>query len=369
MALINAVLVVVTFNVYVFWAKSNVRDYLWRTTTLQDSALRYSGDGRQICRGFLLSAALFLVVFGYPLTVAVNAVEVDLGEVEIPDPGVIGSLIIAAVLPVYISVIGLLVTLTPAVDPPTSVVIGSFVVLLLGIFTFIAASRYLTYQYLFTHTQWRGCNGRITGSAWGYAAKVLAPELSVALTVGWSAPWRFVRRFDPILNSAEFAGQSFTFKPNLTQLYRPFAIAWCTVALLTGVQIVLTSTFQPENPVLLGLSIALFTLGYFVGIVFTAAYYNSRLFTHVAESLTLGNVRFSFHASSQDLARLFLTNLAMNLLSGGLSYYFSRMRIARFIARHLQIEGEMPTESSEARFPDRQVLAEGVEILLAGSYF
>ena len=61
----------------------------------------------------------------------------------------------------------------------------------------------------------------------------------------------------------------------------------------------------------------------------------------------------------------------MNLLSAGFSYYYSRMRIARFIIRHLEIQGEVVTNPGEGGSVERskEALGEGVEILLASSYF
>ena len=44
--IVNTLAVILTFNLFIFWAKSNVRSYLWRTTYLHGFPLRYSGEGR-----------------------------------------------------------------------------------------------------------------------------------------------------------------------------------------------------------------------------------------------------------------------------------------------------------------------------------
>lgn len=43
----NTLAVWLTFNVYVFWAKTNARRYLWQTTLIDGDALRYKGSGKR----------------------------------------------------------------------------------------------------------------------------------------------------------------------------------------------------------------------------------------------------------------------------------------------------------------------------------
>jgi len=61
----------------------------------------------------------------------------------------------------------------------------------------------------------------------------------------------------------------------------------------------------------------------------------------------------------------------MNLVSFGISYYISRMRIARFIVRNLSIDGDTTRlmSSSRPEGEQKQVFGEGFEVLLASSYF
>lgn len=369
--IVNTLAVVLTWNLFIFWAKTNVRCYLWRTTKLQGLALQYSGEGRELALGFLTTAGVFLVLFTYPLLIVISAMHIDLAAMNLPDVGWLGSLILAVVVPVLVSAIGIILIFAPQVETSFLSVSLSAFGLWVGITFILALSRFLTYRYLFRHTHWQATQGDIAGSPWKYAVRMLVPEMSVFLTAGWSSPWRFLRRFDLMLNSATFAGHAIAFKANARKLYLPFSIAWLAFASLTVVQSVLFNVVQPQNPVLLGVFQTVLGLGYFVAIVLAAAYYNARVFAHVAESISLGEVRFRFRSTSAELIKLFLTNLIMNLLSAGFSYYYSRMRIARFIIRHLEIQGEVVTNPGEGGSVERskEALGEGVEILLASSYF
>ncbi|MEJ2089011.1 MAG: DUF898 family protein, partial [Gammaproteobacteria bacterium] len=200
-----------------------------------------------------------------------------------------------------------------------------------------------------------------------YAFSMLLPELSTGFTAGWSAPWRFMRRFEGLLDGATFAGRKLRFAGSSRVLYRPFSIAWVVIVGLVAAVNGASSLLDPAGT-FFALQLAALLLVLFVGWVAAMAYYNARLYAHVAESITLDGVSLRFHAKATDLAALYFTNLVMNVLSGGLSYYYSRMRIARFIARHLEIRGDL-TGAAEPSEPKRDILGEGAEILLAGSYF
>ena len=83
----NTLLVIATLNLFIFWAKSNVRGYLWRTTSLQGQPLCYSGEGHELALGFVFTAALSLLLFGYPGLITISALNIDPEVLTIPDVG------------------------------------------------------------------------------------------------------------------------------------------------------------------------------------------------------------------------------------------------------------------------------------------
>lgn len=368
-ALINTVLVILTFNFYLFWAKSNVRSYLWRTTILQGRSLTYSGDGKVLACGLIVTVAVFLMIFGYPALVMISALNIDPELLSVPNLGTLGSIVMAALVPVVISSVTLLLVIAPQVETsPLSIGISA-TVLYLGIVSFSTLSRYLTYRYLLRHTHWKGRSGNVAGTPVGYTLRMFLPELSNGLTLGWSAPWRFMRRFALLLDGATFAGQSISFTSTSKPVYRPFAISWVLIATLSVVLNAVSNRLDPDSA-LFPIHLSLIGVGFFVGMVLAMAYYNARLFAHVADSIRIDGVRLSFKASWWDLTLLYFTNLTMNLLSVGLSYYFSRMRIARFVARHLEIHGNIPLPSGcDCESEPNELLGEGAEILAGTSYF
>ena len=368
-ALANALLVILTLNVYIFWAKTNVREYLWRTTVLDGKPLEYTGNGAVLARGFVITAVAFLLTCGYPGLVVINALNIDPDQLSLPDLGVLASIVVAAVVPVLISAVTLVLVVAPDIETTPASTGISAAALYLGVVLFIILSRYLTYRYLLRHTRWQGHAGSTAGTPWRYTWQMFLPEISTGFTLGWSAPWRFMRRFELLLDGAEFAGRTVSFNGVSRPIYGHFAITWIAIAVLIIVLNVISNRLDAESSAF-ALQLAALGVCFYLGVVAALAYYNARLFAHIAAAIRVDGVRLSFRASAWDLIILYFTNLAMNLLSVGLSYYYSRMRIARFITRHLEIHGNaLALSESEAETKDTDLLAEGAEILIGGSYF
>ncbi|MGE0623173.1 MAG: DUF898 family protein [Pseudomonadales bacterium] len=372
LALTSTLLVIVSLNLYIFWAKSRVREYLWRTTEVGGSRLYYSGDGAELARGFVLTAGIFLAVFGFPGIVLINAVDVDPAALDLPDLGLLVSLIIGAVVPVVISSLSLLVWIAPEMETTPLGTAASAVFLWTGIVFFVSLSRFLTYRYLFRHSHWPergGPSGDVPGSPSRYAVRMLLPELSTGLTLGWSAPWRYVKRFELLLDGSTFAGHAVSFQGTSRVLYPRFATCWFIIAGLVGTLSYIGNQLDSESN-WFTLQATLLGVSFYISLVLTLGCYNARVFSVIADSIVLEGVGLRFQPRPMELIGLYFTNLTMNLLSAGLSYYYSRMRIARFITRHLVIEGSLQHRGLPG--PDRErkeLLAEGAEILLSGSYF
>ena len=68
-ALMNLFLTIITFGIYRFWAKTNVRKYLWSQTHLDGEPFEYTGTGGELFMGFLIVFFIFIlplmIGFGY----------------------------------------------------------------------------------------------------------------------------------------------------------------------------------------------------------------------------------------------------------------------------------------------------------------
>src|SRR5689334_11823780 len=60
-ALLNALLMVLTLTVYRFWAKTNVRRHIWSCVHINGEPLEYTGRGVELFLGFLIVFGLFFL--------------------------------------------------------------------------------------------------------------------------------------------------------------------------------------------------------------------------------------------------------------------------------------------------------------------
>lgn len=64
--LVNALLSMVTFNIYYFWGKTKLRRYLWSHTQLMGERFEYLGTGKELIKGAFRAAGLIILIFVVP---------------------------------------------------------------------------------------------------------------------------------------------------------------------------------------------------------------------------------------------------------------------------------------------------------------
>jgi uncharacterized membrane protein YjgN (DUF898 family) len=183
-ALVNALLTIVTLGIYRFWAKTRVRRYLWSHTSLLGDAFEYAGTGGELFRGFLV--VLFLVLL--PLFAYNWAVNLLIGP-ERPGP------YFAAMAPWYAA-----------------------------IFFLVGVATHRARRYRFSRTSWRGVRAAQQGSAARYGAKYLGFVLLDLATLGWTYPWTNTRLTAALTNDAWFGDRRFAFAASAKPLYKRFAL-------------------------------------------------------------------------------------------------------------------------------------------------
>ena len=74
-ALLNALLFVVTLTIYRFWAKTNVRRHIWSCVRINGEPLEYTGRGMELLLGFLIVFGLFFL----PVFLVLMVMQMTLG--------------------------------------------------------------------------------------------------------------------------------------------------------------------------------------------------------------------------------------------------------------------------------------------------
>ena len=143
----NALLTLITFGIYRFWARAALRRYWWGSVVIAGDPLEYTGTGLELFIGFLMFLAIMLpfgVVYG--LTTLLQR----------SNPGVFALLHLAEALVFFV---------------------------LIQFVTFRAR------RYRLSRTLWRGVRASQGGSSWQYLRLVIGWTLLSAITLGIAIPW------------------------------------------------------------------------------------------------------------------------------------------------------------------------------------
>ncbi len=136
-----------TLGFYRFWARTNLRRYLWGAVRLQDEPLEYTGSGRELFVGFLIVLAVFIPV----------------------------SIVYAGI---QLSLVG---------DVPALAVLDGFYFIVLVLL--ITVAQFRARRYRLSRTLWRGIRAGQGGSSWVYLGRSALWLLAAILTLGLCLPW------------------------------------------------------------------------------------------------------------------------------------------------------------------------------------
>ena len=67
----NILLTMVTLGIYLAWAKTERRRYVWNNFVFHDQNFRYTGTGKELFKGYLIVVAAYLLFFGVPALIQI----------------------------------------------------------------------------------------------------------------------------------------------------------------------------------------------------------------------------------------------------------------------------------------------------------
>jgi len=184
----NMLLTIVTFSIYRFWARTNIRKYYWGNTVLLGDRLEYTGRGGELFIGFLI-----VMVILVPVSIVYNLLEVFL-LTRYPD-------------------VGLVVT----------------IVYVVGFIWLINFAFFRARRYRLTRTAWRGIHAGQTGSGAKYATHAVLWGLASIVTLGVSVPWGHVALQRYEITNALFGKTAFGYAGQAREVFR---LWWPVLALL-----------------------------------------------------------------------------------------------------------------------------------------
>ncbi|MFZ5671329.1 MAG: YjgN family protein [Pseudomonadota bacterium] len=319
-ALVNALLFVVTLTIYRFWAKTNVRRHIWSCVHVNGEPLEYTGRGLELFLGALIVFGLFF-------------------------------------LPVIVTLMVLQLALGP--EHPLLIVVN--LLLFLFFLLFWGMALYRARRYQLSRTLWRGIRGALVGSSVTYSLLYFASTLLSGMTLGWSTPAMNLNLQERMTGDMRIGTLPFRFRGRAGPLYGPYALCWVisllALVLLAGLigfgtyllgdwiktvfEGYVTEDGEP-GPMLGFIVLFAFFAGFFVFGAFYAmiwAFYTAREMAIFASYTTLDLARFRLDATGTSLIALIVGNLLLVIFTLGIATPFAQQRLVRYFCDRITVDG------------------------------
>jgi uncharacterized membrane protein YjgN (DUF898 family) len=327
----NLLLSIVTFGIYRFWGRTNIRRYIWSNARFMGDALEYTGKGSELFIGFLIVFGLFFVT-----SAAIQFIVIGAGYDSVL------ARILDFVFPVLVAY-------------------------------FIFVAQYAAQRYRLTRTVWRGLRGGMTGSAWSYGGYAFGVTVLSGLTLTLAYPWARSRMIERRLENSYFGDA----KVSLAFSSRPLFVSYIVgfAAFLVGGGILgygiywllfeagmfysifsdwasmgdgyLGDDGDAETSRYIGMILFLYVIAILLASVYASlcfAWFNAATAREVAAHATFQDLRFASSATGGQIAWLAVGNMLLIVLTLYLAYPVVVQRTLRFIVRHLHVMGTLDME-------------------------
>lgn len=317
LTIVNFLLSVVTFSIYRFWAKTNVRKHIWSCVHINNEPLEYTGKGMELFMG-----ALYVFLF----------------------------LVLPVVL--IVAIIGLIY----GADSPMLII--PQMILIFGIYVFWGFAIYRARKYQLSRTQWRGIRGTLAGSAMTYSLLFFGSLLAKGMSFGWATPVMNTVLQEQITNDMRFGDAAFKFKGRAGPLYPTYALCWfislaaiiALIVLFAGaaagseaVQNVFAGTGSTEDADKVGYLVA----GVIVVIMLLTAlvipmlwsFYIAKELRTFADYTRFDGAPFTLEATPGSVIGLALGNVLILILTLGIGWPYVNQRLVKFVVERISLDG------------------------------
>lgn len=302
----TAILSIFTLTLFRFWGRTQFRRRLWKETVIDGEPLEYVGKGSELFFGFLI--AIFTVM-----------------------APMVGAILFAQL----------------AMQPPASFVVIGVVYILLYVLVF--AALFLTRRYQLSRTLWRGVRFAQEGAPFAFALSAFGQALLTILTLGWFAPKMRLNLAEWMWSRTKYGDLGFAYDSSPTarteKVWASFALAWFGailyyVAVIAAVFVIMETSGGVPGPAQI-LQIYGVALVLIIPLLLTTAWHEAVMLRQIAKSLSLGDVQFRVHAGAWDVLLLVFTNALLVIFTLGFGAMAAEMRGWRFVARRLELSGQL----------------------------
>jgi uncharacterized membrane protein YjgN (DUF898 family) len=339
----NLLLNIVTLGFYRFWARTNVRRYLWEKMYVFGSPLEYTGTGKELFLGFLI------VIFGVFVPVAVINLVVSIMDIYAI------AVLWALLLP-------------------------------LSFFYLIGVAIYRSRRYRLSRTRWRSIRAGQTGGGWTYG---LWHMLLNALMIFFALilPYKNMKLWRIKMQNTHLGNRFFVFdkdgaaRQTLITLYLSYivvallvivvyALPFIAVGVTLGSEVFTGALSQAEIQTQVETSLqtnsgmlTMFGLVWPISLLVFAigmAWYKLKETRLLVGLTTFEDLKLSFNATLLSFFWLYLGNILIAIFSFGIGLPFTQVRVARFLAQHTGIDGQLDLRSLSQSADDDLTSGEGL---------
>ena len=307
---VNMLLTIITLGVYVFWARTRMRRYVWSHSHLLGQPMEYTGTGKELFISFIIVMPFVVVgLLAHQQTVLL----------------LVGSpLVVAPFLVMYVG--------------------------LLFLWQFVS---YRAIRYRLTRTRWRGIRGNLSGSAVVFALKSMGWLALAMVTFGLALPWVSARLADMQLNNVWFGNRRLQFNGPAKELVKSFFLMMFAVLVLfvicgvIGYSAISDLTAAQQQG---GLDMAVqssvvgrFVLVYVIlglGMLVCTAYYQATFYQWIIGHMVFGHMAMRSRVSGTQVLALRLTNTLILMFTLGLGFAWTHMRTMRLYLHSIDYKGD-----------------------------
>ncbi|MFK7875783.1 MAG: DUF898 family protein [Paracoccaceae bacterium] len=198
----TALLTLVTFGFYRFWAKTRIRTYIWSATTGDGDGFEYTGTGLEKFLGFLFAIIVLAIYLG--------------------------------LIQMVLFYFGIFLFRDPETQAETLLQMSGIYVSVLAVLPLYFFASYRARRYRMARTRWRGVRFGMEKGAWGYVWRAILYLLLSIISLGLFAPLQTFRLEKYMTDRTWFGDARFEQKGSWTKLYPAMKHILIASALIVG---------------------------------------------------------------------------------------------------------------------------------------
>lgn len=232
LAVVTALLSVVTLGIYRFWAKTRIRRYIWSSVSGGRDAFEYTGTGMEKLLGFLVAIVVLAVYLG--------------------------------IVQMILFYFGLTLFTEPQTPEQMLMQMAAIYITVLAVVPLIFFAQYRARRYKLARTRWRGVRFGMEKGGWGYALRAMGHWVLTLLTLGILLPRQTFRLEKYMTDRSWYGDAQFHQQGRWTGLYPAARHLFLAIAILLGGELVAVIS---DSAVLAGTVAVIGSVWFMIGIV------------------------------------------------------------------------------------------------------